>query len=84
MAGASRLPWATLAALAVVVLAAVSATGRTVMLVLLVAWHGTLIAMPMAACVLAGLRGGIRDIAVLAMGHRASRPASSSKTSSRT
>src|SRR5688572_7173264 len=64
-----RIAWAgvAVAALALIVLAAMFATAHALMLVLLVAWHATLIAMPMAAAIFAGLRAGIRDITVLSL-----------------
>ena len=64
-----RLAWAGVAAgsLVALVLAATFATAHAVMLVLLVAWHATLIAMPMAAAVFAGLRAGTRDTTILGM-----------------
>jgi len=63
-----RLHWARIgAALAVVGAAAVLATGHAAMLVLLVAWHAVLVALPMAAVVLACIHAGLRDAAVLAL-----------------
>ena len=50
-----------------VVLVALFATAHAVMLVLLVAWHALLLALPMAAAVFAGLHGGVRDTAILGM-----------------
>ncbi len=55
------------AALLAVALAASFATVHAVMLVLLVAWHAALIAMPMAAVVLGCLHAGLRDTTVLAL-----------------
>ena len=43
------------------------ATGHAAMLVLLLAWHAVLVALPMAAVVLACLRAGMRDATVLAL-----------------
>jgi hypothetical protein len=68
-ARARRLPRVGIAvALAVVASAAFLATPRALMLVLLVAWHALLIALPIAAFVLAGLRAGVRDVTRLALG----------------
>src|SRR5688572_27514405 len=64
-----RLAWASVATglLVAIALVAKFAMAHAVMLVLLVAWHATLIAMPMAAAVLAGLHAGTRDTTILAM-----------------
>jgi len=63
-----RLAWARIGgALAALVLVALFATGRALMLAFLVGWHASLIALPMAAVVLAGIRAGMRDVTVLAL-----------------
>jgi hypothetical protein len=64
----SRLPWIGIgAAAAAIILVAAFATGRALMLILLVAWHAGLIALPMAAVILACIRAGIRDTTALAL-----------------
>ncbi|HET7401156.1 MAG TPA: hypothetical protein VFJ62_05215, partial [Usitatibacter sp.] len=62
------LAWARIAgALAVLIVLALFATGRAVMLAFLVAWHAGLVALPMAAVVLACIRAGMRDLTVLGL-----------------